>query len=126
MLGVPGPVVGALKRSKLGLCCLFLGGGHETSTGATYAPAAALPHSLRSALIMERESGVGRRAFFNKITKPVFSEQESKVFAAVSQRGDALGMGGLPPTRSSLRSWVGEVAAVFPAPLGALLFLRVL
>lgn len=76
---------------------------------ATYAPAAALLHLLRSALIMKRELSVGRWAFFNKITKAAFSpKQESKVFAAVSQHRDAFGMGGNAPTHSSHRShsWV--------------------
>lgn len=77
----------------------------ETGTEAIYAPAAALLHLLGSALIMKRESSVGRWAFFNKITKAAFSpKQESKVFAAVSQHRDAFGMGGNAPTHSSHRS----------------------
>ena len=81
----------------------------KTGTEATYAPAAALLHLLRSALIMKRELSVGRWAFFNKIIKAAFSpKQESKVFAAVSQHRDAFGMGGNAPTHSSHRShsWV--------------------
>lgn len=87
-----------------------MGGQHcqlraETGTEATSAPAAALLHLLCSALIMKRESSVGRWAFFNKITKAAFSsKQESKVFAAVSQHIDAFGMGGNAPTHDSHRS----------------------
>lgn len=80
-----------------GQCCQLRA---KTGTEATYAPAAAVLHLLHSALIMKRESSVGRWAFFNKITKAVFSpKQESKAFAVVSQHRDALACEvKLPPT----------------------------